>query len=170
MTHQFGHLKQKLCEICKTLFLPNSPRQKYCNECRDNGSVIKYRKELYNYGVCQNCGRKTKRESRWCNNPKCQEVKKEFYKRQAAANKLRREKEYKSLHRSLKLQDKKNIKNSKYLCRRCGKNAYPNRFYCPICHAIVGKNAPFDNEFVLHLKHSEATETFFNLLTEFTND
>lgn len=31
----------------------------------------------------------------------------------------------------------KTIKNGGIPCLRCGRNAYPNRFYCPACHRVV---------------------------------
>lgn len=135
---QFGYLKKKLCVICEEVwFVPNSPSHKYCDECKNAGKIKEYRSKLYNYGTCQNCGRKIRKGYRWCNNITCQKAKRIFYRKQSAANKKKRDFDYGESHKSLKVENRKKAKKLKYICKRCGEDAYPNRLYCQICHTIV---------------------------------
>jgi hypothetical protein len=82
--------KEKECVLCKTMFKPNSNRQKYCSKCKKKkcltcGKVFTYEpkaskksKGLYcsmscyhksrwkSEGVCKNCGKPLKTQAVYC--------------------------------------------------------------------------------------------------------
>jgi uncharacterized OB-fold protein len=52
-------------------------------------------------------------------------------------NKKRKQKKYKDQYKSLK-NLRKNKKKLGRTCRICGKDPYPNYFFCPSCHHKAG--------------------------------
>jgi len=52
-------------------------------------------------------------------------------------NKKKKQKRYKDEYKSLKNM-RKNKKKSGRTCRICGKDPYPNYFFCPSCHHKAG--------------------------------
>lgn len=72
-----------------------------------------------------------KASMKYCDRPVCQEAK--VLKRKAR-EKIRKISDGAGLHQPMSRSMKKAPVR---LCRSCGKNAYPNYFFCPACHHKV---------------------------------
>jgi len=127
---------------CKEWFIPNSPSQKYCIACRESGRAEEYYKAHATSGICLGCGKKIASGRYWCKAAECRakhKAYKEQHRKEQDDKKSKKYKQYKSLRRNQKI-------TQFYPCRVCGKNAFPNRFFCKTCHAAVstsGMDVPY---------------------------
>jgi uncharacterized OB-fold protein len=101
---------------------------------------------------CRACGKEFipamyKQSAEYCNDPECQKAKlkasRRHFKNKTAGDKesdvlIEPDNDNQKACRQLK--DKM---GSGRICRKCGKDPYPNYFYCPICH----KSVQLDDEY-----------------------
>ncbi len=100
------------------------------------------------------CGAKTVGLTRWCKSVECQQHKREYYqkRKQIAEEKRIRDQEdedydYNDLRKAERL---KRSASPIRKCLKCGKDPYPNLFYCSVCIKPVSINVDY-REFSINL-------------------
>lgn len=89
---------------------------------------------------CRACGKEFvpamyKQSAEYCNDPECRKRKLKI-SRKYERNIENIECEDDSKEKGYRRSNRAN-KSSGRVCRKCGKDPYPNYFYCPICHKSV---------------------------------
>jgi uncharacterized OB-fold protein len=92
---------------------------------------------------CRACGKEFvpamyKQSAEYCSDPECQKAK------------LRRSREYAKNKKDgtpdAKVgRGRKSGSNSGRVCAKCGKDPYPNYFYCPVCHKSIQLDEEYDD-------------------------
>jgi uncharacterized OB-fold protein len=95
---------------------------------------------------CRACGKEFipamyKQSAEYCNDPECQKVKLKASRRHLK-NKTEVLKEPDHYNQKACRQLKEKMSSGR-VCRKCGKDPYPNYFYCPVCH----KSVQLDDEY-----------------------
>ncbi len=93
---------------------------------------------------CRACGREFvpalyKQSAEYCDDPECRQ-KKIKISRKLQKSREKHKTERKNGEDCCSMVDRKPVKirgKSGRVCRKCGKDPYPNYFYCPICHKSV---------------------------------
>ncbi len=94
--------------------------------------------------ICRACGKEFvpamyKQSAEYCSDPECQKAK------------LKRSREYAKNKKDGILEGgkggrgKKSGSNSGRVCAKCGKDPYPNYFYCPVCHKSIQLDEEYDD-------------------------
>jgi hypothetical protein len=94
---------------------------------------------------CRACGKEFipamyKQSAEYCNDPECQKIKLKASRRHLKNKTVLKESD--NCNPKTCRQFKEKITSGR-LCRKCGKDPYPNYFYCPICH----KSIQLDDEY-----------------------
>ena len=94
---------------------------------------------------CRACGKEFipamyKQSAEYCNDPECQKAKLKSSRRHFKSKTELKETD-ESNHKVYR-QFKEKMSSGR-VCRKCGKDPYPNYFYCPICH----KSVQLDDEY-----------------------
>lgn len=92
---------------------------------------------------CKACGNEFlpelyKQSAQYCPNPECQNQKVQNSRRSGNKKIARRK-----VNRHLNLGKMK--QSSVRICRKCGRDAYPNYFYCPVCHRGINPNEEYED-------------------------
>jgi hypothetical protein len=94
---------------------------------------------------CRACGKEFipamyKQSAEYCNDPECQKAKLKASRRHFK-NKI----DSKEVENQQAFPQLKEKMNSGRVCRKCGKDPYPNYFYCPICHKSVQLDEEYED-------------------------
>ncbi|MFO8084235.1 MAG: hypothetical protein R6U27_07960 [Desulfobacterales bacterium] len=89
---------------------------------------------------CRACGKEFvpalyKQSAEYCNDPECRKKKITISRKQYKYKVVKEFEDHSAQKEDRRLSKIK--KNSGRVCRKCGKDPYPNYFYCPICHKSV---------------------------------
>ncbi len=94
---------------------------------------------------CRACGKEFipamyKQSAEYCNDPECQKAKLKVSRRHLKNKPV--DEDAGDYDQKVCRQLKRKLRSGR-VCRKCGKDPYPNYFYCPVCH----KSVQLDDEY-----------------------
>jgi len=83
-----------------------------------------------------------KQSAEYCNDPECQKAKLKASRRHLKNKTGPKNPDHQN--RKIIRQNKEKLSSGR-VCRKCGKDPYPNYFYCPICHKSIQLDEEYED-------------------------